>query len=337
MKILSLPLLLLTLLTACASGPTVEQLEQSQDQRQALVDDVALRIVQLETLAQDDDLGWFATAQVRKARTALQDAKAQYALFGEDPARMYERLGVFSTRSRLQAAQEALQDSEAAFDEAKGVRELAMEHLALAFANREVLRSLNAASLHPGRYQQLDQRLKGLVDAVAAGRLSRVRSGKPELLRHQHELEVSTVRDLYLTDHRQSLEQLRAASLDQTAPQTFAQASATLEAAWALVEGSPRALEQIAERAEATRFAIAHAHHLGNDLQQLDEQDKAGREIYLLAIEGQLAQLARTLALHDLREFPLQQQLTLLQDALEQHLSATDEAAEPSLGVDEQD
>ncbi|GAA5194169.1 hypothetical protein [Ferrimonas gelatinilytica] len=311
-KSVFLPLLLsLLLVGGCASHPDSEP-QPSQDQQQARVMEIASGIEQLEVVASDDDLAWFATAAMRRGRDALAEARAQHALFAAQPDRMYERLGVFSTRSRAEAAEDALTDARQAFAQAQRVRSLAEEALAEAFANRQVLRQLEAPRWYPDAYELLELRLKSLVDLVAAERLTRVTEGEPALLAQQHQLEVKTVRRIYLAPHRTRLEELNNEGLDLTAPQTYQAAAHQLDRAWQAVERNPRDLDGIARQAEITRFAVAHAHHLGNELQQLDLQEKPEREIYLLSLEAQLARLAEVLGLPDLREYPLQQQLKQL-------------------------
>ncbi len=331
-KAVFLPLLLsVLLLGGCASHPESEP-QASLDQQQARVVAIASGIGELEPVAADDDLAWFATAAMRRGRDALAEAQAQYALFAQQPERMYERLGVFSTRSRAQAAEDALTDAQQAFAQAQKVRTLAEVHLAEAFANRQVLRDLEAPRWYPEAYQQLEQRLKALVDLVAAERLTRVTEGEPALLAQQHQLEVKTVRQLYLARHRARLEELKGAGLDITAPQTYQAALRQLDRAWQAIEHAPRDQAGIAHEAETTRFAVAHAHHLGNELQQLDQQEKAEREIYLLSLEAQLAHLARVLGLPDLREYPLQQQLKQLLLAAEAAAPARLALAEDAAG-----
>ncbi|SHH77189.1 hypothetical protein SAMN02745129_2901 [Ferrimonas marina] len=330
--------MLLLGLAGCASQPSVDPATQNPDKQQAQIDAVWSRIDALEGPLQDEELAWFATAQMRRANSTWQDARQQYQLYAQTPERMYERLGVFSTRSRYQASQESLEDAEKLVQQAQEIRDQAKEQLAEPFHNREVLRSLDAQSLHSTTYQQLDEQLKSLVDNIASGRLSRALSAQPALLKAQRELEVRTVRDIYLTPHRRELERQKNEGLDQTAPASYEQASQRLEAAWKHVEAFPRDLDTVAAQAEATRFALAHSRHLGQDLQSLDKADRAERESYLLGLETQLAQLSHSLGMEDLRDRPLKQQLKELNKVLQKQMRQPEAGlVEPEADPDEQD
>ena len=279
----------------------------------------------LAPLLADEELAWYAGAQIAQAKAAWQKAQEQYDIVSQDPQRLSQSLGMFSSTTRQQALEAALLEATQAANQAGQIRTEAQQVLAEALSSRTILLELEAHERYGQRYGELEVMLKSLVDAVAAGRKDDAVNGLPGLLREQRALEVRTVTAISLSAHQEAIRTLQAEGIDQVAPQTYAAAVAQYNSARAFITEQPRNQAGIQEVADATGFAVRHARHIGKDVKFLQAHEAQDYERYLLGFEMHLNRIRKALELADLRDRSIAEQA----EALDSHIRAQLDSEQP--------
>ncbi|SHH95280.1 coiled-coil domain-containing protein [Ferrimonas marina] len=318
-KSLACALLVAMMAGGCASTQNdPQQANEIQAQRLSALAAIEQQRDSIQPLLADDELAWFATAQVRAAKSAWAQAQEQYTLVQDAPDRLVERLGVFNSTTRQAALEQALLEASGHLSNAVQVRDQVKQVLAEALANREVLVELDAESRFPTQSGKTQTLLKTLVDAVAQGREDDAIAGLPGLLREQRSLEVRTVTAINMVPLKNRMLELQNDLIDVVAPQTYATAMAAYNAGVAFIAEQPRNQAKIEEHVTATAFAIRHAAHIGKDVKFLDAHQVEDYERYLLGFERYLNRIRLALELDDLRDRSIADQAK----ALDEHLRA---------------
>ena len=101
-------------LSGCASDSNSTAslpLETNQTQNETQFQDVTQAIDLANNTLEEShkmELAWFATEQLKDAVDALNDAKEYYAEFELDPSEANRSAGIFSSKTNIQATQDAL-------------------------------------------------------------------------------------------------------------------------------------------------------------------------------------------------------------------------------------
>ncbi|GAA4882212.1 hypothetical protein [Ferrimonas pelagia] len=327
-KSLALAVVLALGVTGCASTDIdPQQASELQAQRLSAVAAIESRRDALKPMLEDEELRWYATAHLAAADEAWAEAEEQYQVVVGAPDRLTERLGMFNSTTRQQALDAALLQASQALNTATQIRLDAQQVLATALENREILVEMGADERYANQFGETETMLKSLVDAIASDRKDDAVKGLPGLLREQRRVEVRTVTAIHLTGHQAKLRELQNELIDVAAPQTYASAVASYNAARAFINEQPRNEARILEMAAATDFAIRHAEHIGKDVKYLDAHEMQDYERYLLGFERHLNRIREALELSDLRDNSIAKQAKLL----DEHIRSTLEQEQPQL------
>ncbi|PSW07514.1 hypothetical protein [Photobacterium lipolyticum] len=251
------------------------------------------------------ELAWFATEQLKDAVDALNDAKEYYAEFEHDPSEANSSAGIFSSKTNIQATQDALAQFNVYIQKANAIRSEALTVLEEAFSYRKQLDSIEAEKYYPTTAKQLEQQLKKLVNYVADDNAENAIKYQPELVRKQRALEVKTVTKIYLSESQKELKRQKTADISRHAPETLRHAEATLKAAEAFINAEPRAVSRIDDKAEEARFALAHSQQVATAVKKLKAMPQSDYERHIVSYEKILLEVSVALGSGDLRDQPI--------------------------------
>ncbi|WP_120510384.1 hypothetical protein [Photobacterium salinisoli] len=274
-----------------------------------------------QTFAQSQALTWFATDTMNEAKQSLDDALEYFSEYELDSDKANDSIGIFSSKTYLQATQEALTQFKQHIKSAERTQTEAMKILNEAFSNRRELNSINAGTYFPQAMAQAEKELKKLVDYIADNDNDSAINGQADLLRKQRALEVDTVTTIYLADSQKELKRLQTEQAGQHAPETLRHAETTLKATEAFINAEPRAKSVIQEKADATAFALAHARHIAHVVKQLKAMKTSDYERHILSYENMLLAISQELGTEDLRNHPISEQGKTLVSAIRETLN----------------
>ncbi|UIP28837.1 hypothetical protein [Photobacterium sp. TLY01] len=305
----------LLLLAGCASdsasvaSPTIETNAGTTATSIDPIKDMQAKINTAEqTFAQSGELTWFATETMHEARTSLNDAQEYFSEYELDSSKANDTIGIFSSKTYLEATQEALTQFSQQIESAKHTQAEAMKILSEAFSNRSELNRINATAYFPQAMAQAEKELKKLVDDIAENDHDSAIQGQADLLRQQRALEVDTVTTIYLADSQKALQRLKNEQAGQHAPETLRHAETTLKATEAFIHAEPRAKSLIQQKADATAFALAHTRHIAHVVKQLKAMKTSDYERHILSYENILLSISQALGTDDLRNQPIPDQ-----------------------------
>ena len=322
------------LLSGCASDSDATKalpLESNQSEISAQIHSMGQTINQAEeklSQAKSDDLQWFATSAFENADKALSEAKEYYAVFEIDPSKAHSSTGFFSSRTNIQAAEDALNQFNLNIAKAEIIREKSLTVLEEAFSYRIQLQSLDVEKYYPKSNERLETQLKTLVNHIANDRTERATSGQPDLVNRQRALEVRTVTRIYLADVQKELARLKNSNTALHAPETLAVASTRVTAAEAFINAEPRSFDKIEDKAAEAMFAIKHAEHIADVVEKLKALPEKDYERHVLHFEKLLVNISKALGSADLRDNPINQQGKLLVSMIEEQKAQSSEGEE---------
>ncbi|MCQ1056613.1 hypothetical protein LRP52_00850 [Photobacterium sp. ZSDE20] len=319
------------LLSGCASDSDATKtlpLESNQSEISTQINSIAQSINQAKeklSNAKADDLPWFATKHYQDADKALSDAKEYYALFETDPSKARSSTGFFSSRTNIQATEDALNQFNLNIAKAEMIREKALSVLDEAFSYRAQLASLDVNEYYPKTNARLDTQLQTLVNFIAEDRTERATSGQPDLVSRQRALEVKTVTRIYLSDAQKELARLKTSNTALHAPDTLAVAATRVTAAEAFIGAEPRSINEIEDKAAEAMFSLQHAEHIADVVQQLKALPEKDYERHVLTFEKLLVNISKALGSDDLRDNSINQQGKLLVSLIEEQKTQSSE------------
>ncbi|PSW18802.1 hypothetical protein C9I98_15140 [Photobacterium sanctipauli] len=255
--------------------------------------------------AKDIELSWFATSAMRDAQEALKEAKEYYSVFELDPAKANSSSGFFSSKTNIQAAEDAVNQFNLHFAKANKIRQQSLSVLDEAFSYRHQLTEIEAAKHYPNTAKQLESELKRLVNYVADDKPERATKAQPALVTKQRALEVKTVTKIYLSPAQKELARLKKANVALHAPETLASASATLTAAEAFIASEPRATAKIKDKADEAMFSLKHAGNISDVVKKLKAMPEKDYERHVLSFERMLLNISLALGAQDMRDQPI--------------------------------
>ncbi|AJR07889.1 hypothetical protein C9J03_21625 [Photobacterium gaetbulicola] len=322
------------LLSGCASDSEATKalpLDSNQSGVSTQIHSIAHSLRQAEDKrdsAKEDELQWFATKYYQDADKALSDAKEYYAVFETDPGKAHSSTGFFSSRTNIQAAEEALNQFNLNIAKAEIIREKALSVLDEAFSYRAQLQSLDVDKYYPKSNARLESQLKTLVNHIADERTERATSGQPDLVSKQRALEVKTVTRIYLSAAQKELARLKNSNIALHAPDTLAVASTRVTAAEAFIAAEPRSFGKIEHKADEAMFSLNHAEHIADVVQKLKALPEKDYERHVLTFEKMLVNIAKALGSEDLRDNPISEQGKLLVSLIEAQKAQSSEGAQ---------
>lgn len=319
------------LLSGCASDSDATKalpLESNQSEISSQISLIADSINQAKVKisnAKADDLQWFATKHFQDADKALSDAKEYYAVFETDPSKAHNSTGFFSSRTNIQATEDALNQFNLNIAKAEMIREKALSILDEAFSYRAQLDYLDVNKYYPKSNARLETQLKTLVNFIADDRTERATSGQPDLVSRQRALEVKTVTRIYLSDAQKELARLKTSNTALHAPDTLAVAATRVTAAEAFIGAEPRSINKIEDKAAEAMFSLKHAEHIADVVQKLKVLPEKDYERHVLTFEKLLVNISKALGSDDLRDNPINQQGKLLVSLIEDQKAQSSE------------
>lgn len=319
------------LLSGCASDSDATKtlpLESNQSEISTQINSIAQHINQAKEKlrnAKADELQWFATKHFQSADKALNDAKEYYAVFETDPSKAHSSTGFFSSRTNIQATEDALNQFNLNIAKSEMIREKALSVLDEAFSYRAQLASLDVNKYYPKSNARLETQLKALVNHIADDRTERATAGQPDLVNRQRALEVKTVTRIYLSDAQKELARLKASNTALHAPDTLAVASTRVTAAEAFISAEPRSFSKIEDKAAEAMFSIKHAEHIADVVQKLKALPEKDYERHVLTFEKLLVNISKALGSDDLRDNPINQQGKRLVSLIEEQKAQSSE------------
>ncbi|MGF1875732.1 hypothetical protein L4D77_10435 [Photobacterium frigidiphilum] len=254
------------------------------------------------------DLSWFATRQITDAKAALKEAKEYFSEYESDSSTMNNSIGLFTSTTYLQATTESLDTFTKNLNKAKSIYVETATVLEDALNYRKQLEKIDAKKHYPKTAQQLERQLKTLVDYMANDNKDRAIKSQPELVRKQHNLEVRTITKIYLSDNQKELQRQKTAGVAQHAPKTLRHAEAKLKASETFIATEPRAISSITQKAEETRFELAHSQLIATAVQNLKAMPDKDYERHILSYEHILTDISAALDSGDVRDQPVLQQ-----------------------------
>ncbi|PSU51608.1 hypothetical protein C9J12_01265 [Photobacterium frigidiphilum] len=254
------------------------------------------------------DLAWFATRQITDAKDALKEAKEYFSEYESDSSTMNNSIGLFTSTTYLQATTESLDTFTDNLNKAKSIYAETATVLEDALNYRKQLEKIDAKKHYPKTAQQLERQLKTLVDYMANDNKDRAIKSQPELVRKQHNLEVRTITKIYLSDNQKELQRQKTAGVAQHAPKTLRHAEAKLKASETFIATEPRAISSITQKAEETRFELAHSQLIATAVQNLKAMPDKDYERHILSYEHILTDISAALDSGDVRDQPVLQQ-----------------------------
>ncbi|MEH6529779.1 MAG: hypothetical protein V7735_00365 [Photobacterium frigidiphilum] len=254
------------------------------------------------------DLAWFATRQITDAKAALKEAKEYFSEYESDSSTMNNSIGLFTSTTYLQATTESLDTFTDNLYKAKSIYVETATVLEDALNYRKQLEKIDAKKHYPKTAQQLERQLKTLVDYMANDNKDRAIKYQPELVRKQHNLEVRTITKIYLSDNQKELQRQKTAGVAQHAPKTLRHAEAKLKASETFIATEPRAISSITQKAEETRFELAHSQLIATAVQNLKAMPDKDYERHILSYEHILTDISAALDSGDVRDQPVLQQ-----------------------------
>ncbi|MGF1884682.1 hypothetical protein L4D13_00855 [Photobacterium profundum] len=258
--------------------------------------------------AEAKNLTWFATRQITDAKAALKEAKEYFLEYKSDSSKMNNSIGLFTSTTYLQATTESLDTFTDNLNKAKSIYVETVTVLEDALNYRKQLEKIDAKKHYPKTAQQLERQLKTLVDYVANDNKDRAIKSQPELVRKQHNLEVRTITKIYLADNQKELQRQKKAGVAQHAPKTLLHAEAKLKASETFIATEPRAISSITQKAEETRFELAHSQLIATAVQNLKAMPDKDYERHILSYEHILTDISAALDSGDVRDQPVLQQ-----------------------------
>lgn len=301
-------------LSGCASDsdttanidPQTNQV-QRQDQINTFKSEINDAEVALKA-AEANDLSWFATSQINDAKAALKEANEYFSEYESDYSKMTDSIGLFTSKTYSQATTESLDTFKDNLNKAKSIYVETVTILEEALSYRKQLVKIDAKKHYPRTTQQLERQLKTLVDYVASDNKDRAIKAQPDLVRKQHDLEVKTITKIYLADNQKELQRQKTAGVAQHAPETLRHAEAKLNASETFIATEPRAISAITQKAEETRFELAHSQLVATAVQKLKAMPDKDYERHILSFEHILTSISVALDSGDVRDQPILKQ-----------------------------
>tara|TARA_R110001606_G_C15336791_1_gene646113 strand:- start:179 stop:1456 length:1278 start_codon:yes stop_codon:yes gene_type:complete len=314
LKFAALTAVITLTLAGCASNPdSASNLAADAEQSETITQINEFKKTQDDAEQQvsqgvKDELSWFATKEVEEANKALAEAKEYYAEFEFDPSEANSSTGLFTSTTNLEAAKESISQFNSYMDKARSLKAASLSTLSEAFDYRTQLIKIDANTYFPSTIKELDEELKKLVDQIAQDNANDAIKGQPELVAKQRALEVKTVTKIYLSDAQQELDKLVKSDINQHAPKSLSQVSASLNATIAFIASNPRAIDEIKEKADSVLFSAKRAEQIALTVKKLKALSQKDYEDYVTSYEKILFEVSYTLGTKDKRDLSFEQQ-----------------------------
>lgn len=314
LKFAALTAVITLTLAGCASNPdSASNLATDAEQSETITQINEFKKTQDDAEQQvsqgvKDELSWFATKEVEEANKALAEAKEYYAEFEFDPAEANSSTGLFTSTTNLEAAKESISQFNSYMDKARSLKAASLSTLSEAFDYRTQLIKIDAKAYFPSTVKELDEELKKLVDQIAQDNTNEAITGQPALVAKQRALEIKTVTKIYLSDAQQELDKLVKSDMNQHAPKSLSQVSASLNATIAFIAADPRAIDEIKEKADAVLFSAKRAEQIALTVKKLKALSQKDYEDYVTSYEKILFEVSYTLGAKDKRDLSFEQQ-----------------------------
>ena len=312
---LSLACIGLSLLTACQSTdkpPTTQNVEVNQQTQYFVEAKVALdKLKQDLSQGREDQLTYFAPNTFKQAIAEFDNATEEYMDIGRNGA---SSLNVFQsdTEQYKEAKQEiinyiALANQKLKF--AYSIKETAESTLAKTFAQKALLKNINAPTVYAKDYKKINARIDDLVEYIDDGKVSKAQEKEPKLLIDMQALEVRTVRKNALSQLDSDIAHIKKKRLAKYTPISFQQLLTARTNANAIISATPRATAEIKTAVELAEFKLAHLYHITQEVKGLHKIDSKSYEEYLLAKETLLHTVSTALGTKDVRDLAVTKQV----------------------------
>lgn len=314
LKFAALTAVITLTLAGCASNPdSASSLATDAEQSETITQINEFKKTQDDAEQQasqgvKDELSWFATKEVEEANKALAEAKEYYAEFEFDPSEANSSTGLFTSTTNLEAAKESIGQFNSYMDKARSLKAASLSTLSEAFDYRTQLIKIDAKAYFPSTVKELDEELKKLVDQIAQDNANDAIKGQPALVAKQRALEIKTVTKIYLSNAQQELDKLVKSDMNQHAPKSLSQVSASLNATIAFIAADPRAIDEIKEKADAVLFSAKRAEQIALTVKKLKALSQKDYEDYVTGYEKILFEISYTLGAKDKRDLSFEQQ-----------------------------
>lgn len=305
----------LSLLTACQSTtktPTTQNAEVNQQTQYFVEAKISLdKLKEDISQGREDQLAYFAPSTFKQAVEEFDNATEEYMDIGQNGA---SSLNVFQsdTEQYKQAKQEiinyiALANQKLKF--AYSIRETAESTLAETFAQRTLLKEINAPKVYAKDYRKISDRVDDLVEYIDEGKVSKAQDKQPKLLIDMHALEVRTVRYNALGQLDKDIAYIKKKRLAKYVPISHKQLLAARSNANATITATPRATAEIKASVVLAEFELAHLYHISKEVNALKKTKSKYFEQYLLAKETQLHTVTESLGTDDVRDLAIEKQV----------------------------
>ncbi|MDR9829153.1 hypothetical protein RCJ22_26540 [Vibrio sp. FNV 38] len=262
-----------------------------------------------DTIKTDEEKGqlaWFATDEYSNASRSLREANSHFDEFKNDPTKMNSS-SLFSRGTYRERMEAALDSYDSSYEKSQEIKENTLNQMTKAFDNRQQLLALETSNYFPQTMRRVEEQLKQVVDHSAT--VTNIEPRRLESLETaQHDLEVRTVKKIYVSDAKAELEKHKVARYNNDAPIIHARAAASIQNVESFIDETPRDIERISLLVEQAQFAIVRAEQITLQVRHLRTLPRENFERYILSQETRLSRINKALEGQDLRNLPLETQ-----------------------------
>ncbi|EAT13764.1 hypothetical protein HF888_10005 [Bermanella marisrubri] len=304
--LLRLSLIILPVLVSACAGPQLKDTKQIEMQaiEQAQSADVSIesvfeRVRNIQTDARKEDLYFYSPNYMANGETAM--TKAESAL---------------NANNQALAMTEALK-AEAFFKRGLAIKPLALQQLDDVFRGMDMLRGLKANQYLASDFQDIQADIQETIELIEQGNTSELADEQKSLLNDIYELEIETLRVIFLRPVEIALESAEDVDADEFAAQSYAEAEKAMDRLEELIKQQPKQREQIKiDSQNAVRLA-QHALHVAQAAKPLLRLDSKSAEKHILSIEQFLMRIGTALGEKDVTHLPLNSQSIALAQTAE--------------------
>ncbi|UJF18606.1 hypothetical protein L0B53_16580 [Vibrio sp. SS-MA-C1-2] len=310
-------LIFIGLLSGCASNESANQSAQPQTNLElSRFDSLQTRLNSVTDSYSESDLAWYANKNYKAMTSAVNDALDAYSEFELEPNKINDS-GFFSSKTYGEQVEEALNNYDIAFQQAKITKARVKSVLSVAFDNRQYLYSTNAAHYYPTEARNVELALKKVVDYVAVTKTKEIDPQRiKNLEQQQHNLEVKAVTANYLGTAISQYNKQKSRRYNKDTPIVSAKAGTLLSQAESFVETHPRDYIEIENKARLVNFALQRADVMTKQVRELANLSDDQLENYLLKLETSLYQISTATGVGDHRDQRLTDQAGIIIHAL---------------------
>ncbi len=293
-------------ITAC-SAPAVKDTLLIQQSAQEQAKNIGLSVQEvldetrdLQILAQREDLYFYSPTYIAQAEEEIRNAESAFK------DKLTEQKVITHALTGQQLLKRGLENKKTVLNQLK----LSLDGLAL-------LEKLNAPTLLPGDYSDVQDDIKDLVILIEQGRTTQAIKDQTSVLNDIIEVEIDALKKTYLSQAEKALEKAIDADAEDFAPVSIEKANMAVEKLSLFIKQNRKQLQNIDDETQKAIHLAQHAEHVSVTVEPLLKLKIKDAEQHVLFIEKLIARIGQALNQQDVTHLPLDNQSIALAQAAE--------------------